>query len=246
MKRLGIVFASSWLLLSLASPLWAGGRELATVESAADVLRAYTTIPLQGIPPALLHDARGVAIIPNVVKAGLLFGGRFGRGVVLPRRLDGTWGEPVFVTLAGGGFGLQAGVQSTDVVLVFKTGHSLDRILRGGSKLTLGGDVGVAAGPLGRQAAAATDAQLRAEIYSYSRSRGLFAGVSLEGAALMSDVEANICFQQRFGTAEAAAVQALKGWLDHLGATPPPAAPVVIVPAQGPPPPPAPLPPGPR
>jgi lipid-binding SYLF domain-containing protein len=180
----------------------------------------------------MMADARGVAIIPSVIKAGFLFGGRFGRGVVVPRLPDGTWGEPVFVSLAGGGFGFQAGVQSTDVVLVFKSEHGLGRVLRGGDKLTLGGDLAVAAGPVGRHAAAATDGQLRAEIYSYSRSRGLFAGVSLEGAALMADPEATEVFRAHRGPEEAAAVQALKGWLSRLSGPPP----AVVVP--GPPPPP--------
>ncbi len=235
MTRSLMSLAASLLLLCLAvGPLRAGGRELATLADATEVVRSFAAIPLQGIPPAMMQDARGVAIIPHVLKASFLFGGRFGRGVVVPRRPDGTWGEPVFVTLAGGGFGFQAGVQSTDVLLVFKSEHGLGQILRGGSKVTLGGDVAVAAGPVGRQAEAATDGQFRAEIYSYSRSRGLFAGVSLEGAGLMADHDANDAFNARRGPSEAAAVQALRGWLTALSSPPPP----VLVPA----PPPAPVP----
>src|SRR5262249_21635012 len=166
-------------------------RELRTVESAIETIEALAAVPLKGIPPTLLQDAKGVAIIPHVVKAGFLLGGRFGRGVVLVRQPDGTWSNPVFVALGGGGIGWQAGIQSTDLVLVFKTSHGLDRVLRGKGQLTLGGDVAVAAGPVGRQAEAATDGQLKAEIYSYSRSRGLFAGVSLEGAGLLAAAEAH-------------------------------------------------------
>jgi lipid-binding SYLF domain-containing protein len=234
MKTFLAPFAATLLLLSLASPtpLRAGGAECATVESAAEVVQAFSAIPFWGIPPALLCDAAGVAILPHVVKAGFLVGGRYGRGVVLARRPDGTWGDPVFVTLAGGGFGLQAGIQSTDVVLVFKTSHALDRILQGGGKLTLGGDVAIAAGPVGRQAEAATDGQLRAEIYSYSRSRGLFAGVSLEGAGLLPDAEANAAFYATRGAAEASAVECLKGQLNRLAPPPP-----ILLPAQTPPPP---------
>jgi lipid-binding SYLF domain-containing protein len=141
-----------------------------------------------------LQDAQGVAIIPHVLKAGFVIGGRYGRGVILVRAADGTWGNPVFITLVGGGIGWQIGVQSTDVVLVFKTRASLDRILSGQGKITLGADVAVAAGPVGRQAEAATDGQLRAEIYSYSRSRGLFAGVSLEGAGILINCDADEAF----------------------------------------------------
>src|SRR5262249_49915713 len=157
-------------------------------------VQALAAVPLKCIPPTLLQDAKGVAIIPHVLKASLLVGGRFGRGVVLVRQPDGTWSNPVFVTLAGGGIGWQLGIQSTDRVWVFKTSHSRDRILRGKGQLTLGGDVAVAAGPVGRQAEAATDGQLMAEIYSYSRSRGLFAGLSLEGAGMLADAEANEAF----------------------------------------------------
>ena len=195
MIRPWMSLAISFLLLTLADrPLHAASHELRTVESAAEVLRALSEIPLKCIPPALMRDAKGVAIIPHVVKAGFVVGGRFGRGIVLVRQPDGTWSNPLFVALAGGSVGGQIGIQATDLVLIFKTGPSLDRIVRGQAKLTLGGDVAVAAGPVGRQAEAATDAELRAEIYSYSRSRGLFAGVSLEGAALLMDCPANAAF----------------------------------------------------
>ncbi|MFO0930891.1 MAG: lipid-binding SYLF domain-containing protein, partial [Gemmataceae bacterium] len=164
------VLTAALLLAPFAA---AGGPEFATLRDAVAVVREFGRVPETGIPPAMLRDATGVAVFPDLVKAGLLVGGRFGRGVVLPRRADGTWGDPVFVNLAGGGFGLQAGVQAADVILVFKTARSLDRLLNGRGKMTLGGDAGVAAGPVGRQAEAATDARLRAEVYSYSRSRGL-------------------------------------------------------------------------
>ncbi len=143
--------------------------------------------PAQGHSASLFKDAQGVAIFPGVFKAGFVVGGRFGRGVFLVREMGDSWSPPKFLTLTGGSFGLQAGAQSTDVVLLFKTRASVDRILKGKAKVTLGADLAVAAGPVGRQAEAATDAQLRAEIYSYSRSRGLFAGLALEGAALSVD-----------------------------------------------------------
>ena len=132
-----------------------------------------------------------MAIIPNVIKAGFVIGGRGGHGLIATRDRNGAWTGVTFVDLGGASFGLQAGVESADVVLVFKTRNSLDRILGGRGKLTLGADAAIAAGPIGRQAEAGTDAQLRAEIVSYSRSRGLFAGVALDGAAIVYDRRTN-------------------------------------------------------
>lgn len=176
-----------------------GLREAATVEAAADTLKAFADLHLRGIPPALLRNAQGVAIVPGMVKGGFVIGVRHGHGVLLVRGPHGGWGNPLFVTLTGGSVGLQAGVQSTDLLLVFKTRGSLDRLLAGKGNLTLGADAAVAAGPLGRQAEAATDAQLRAEIYSYSRSRGLFAGFSVEGSGLQLDPQANATFYRIMG-----------------------------------------------
>jgi lipid-binding SYLF domain-containing protein len=180
------------LLTLAAAPLQARSRELKTVESATQVVRALAEIPLRGIPHVLLRDAAGVAIFPQVIKAGLVLDGRFGRGVLLVHEPDGKWSNPVFLSLEGAGVGGQAGLEATELVLVFKTRKSLERVLRG--KLTLGGDVTVAAGPLGRDAEAAADGLLNAEIYSYSRSRGLFAGISLEGTALHVEPRANETF----------------------------------------------------
>jgi lipid-binding SYLF domain-containing protein len=186
--------------------------------------------------------------LPNVVKAGLLVDGRFGRGVALVRQPDGTWSNPAFITLRGLGLGGQAGVESTDLVLVFKTRHSLDRVLMGKRKLTLGADAAVAAGPVGRDAELATDALLKAEIVSYSRSRGLFVGVSLEGASLHVDREANESFYGVPGGPPATAVthpgveavQGLRAELFRMSTPPPPPAPVVPPTPIGPPPPPLP------
>ena len=125
----------------------------------------------------------------NVVKLGFIGAVRYGNGVVLVRDASGAWGPPQLVTLTGGSVGWQAGIQATDVVLVFKTPKSIEGLMRG--KFTLGADAAVAAGPVGRQAAAATDAQLQAEIYSFSKTRGLFAGVSLDGSAIQVDAGAN-------------------------------------------------------
>ncbi len=182
---LPIALAALVSLSSSGGPLRAQGRETATVDLAADVLQELSTIPGKCIPPSLLADAQGVAIVPDVIKAGFVIGGRHGHGIMVVRQPGGAWSNPIFITFSGGSIGWQIGVQASDVVLVFKTRGGLDRIIRGQSKLTLGADIAVAAGPVGRQAEADTDGQLKAEIYSYSRSRGLFAGVALEGGALM-------------------------------------------------------------
>ncbi len=157
-------------------------------EDAAAVLNAVMGTPENTIPAALLRDARCVAVIPGVVKVGFIFGGRHGRGLLSCRVGDG-WSRPSYIAITGGSFGLQIGAQATDFVLVF-TNERAARALTS-HKITLGGDASVSAGPVGRTAEAATDATLRTEIYSYSRSRGLFAGLSLEGSSLGVDDEAN-------------------------------------------------------
>jgi len=161
----------------------------ATVTRAEAVLQEIMAIPARRIPADLLRDAQGVAIIPGVIKIGFIAGVRRGHGVVLTRDRDGDWTLPQFVTLTGGSVGWQVGAQSTDVVLVFRTARSLEGLRRG--QFTIGADAAAAAGPVGRNASAATDIQLRAEILSYSRSRGLFAGVALDGSVLEIDQEAN-------------------------------------------------------
>jgi lipid-binding SYLF domain-containing protein len=194
MKRLLFTSLALFALTLAAAPAPAAPPQ--TLQSATDVLDELAAIPARCIPPALLANAYGVAIIPRTIKAGFIIGGRGGHGVVLSRDRTGAWGEPVFVNFGGGSIGFQAGIQSTDLVLVFKTRESLNRILEGKGKVTLGADASVAAGPVGRQAEAGTDAVLRAEIVSYSRARGLFAGVALDGAALWYDVGANAQFQR--------------------------------------------------
>ncbi len=180
---------ASLLVVSLfVSPLHAGSRELKVVESAAGVVQGMSIIPW-----GLLHDAAGVAIIPHAVKAALVIDEQFGRGVVLVHERDGRWSNPVFVTLKGGGIGGQAGIETTDLVLVFKTKNSLDRAMQG--RLTLGQEATIAAGPIGREFELASEGRLlKAEIFSYSHSRGLFAGVSLERARLQIDAHSNKAF----------------------------------------------------
>lgn len=199
MKKALLICLSVVLASSLFVPLRieAGGGEWAKVTEAANVLWEIESIPENGVPPALLSSSYGVAVIPGMLKAGFILGGRYGQGIMVVRNSTGSWSNPCFITIAGGSVGWQIGAQSTDVILVFKTRRSASALADG--KFTLGADASVAAGPVGRSAEAATDAQLRAEILSYSRSRGLFAGVALEGAALQIDNSANAFFYSKVG-----------------------------------------------
>jgi lipid-binding SYLF domain-containing protein len=144
------------------------------------------------MPPALLSRAYAVAVIPHVIKVGFGIGARRGKGVLVVRQEDGSWSNPAFITLTGGSFGFQIGAQSTDIILVFKTRKSIDGIANG--KLTLGADASIAAGPIGRHTGVATDLSFQAEVFSYARSRGLFAGIALEGAGVSMDRKANAAF----------------------------------------------------
>jgi lipid-binding SYLF domain-containing protein len=222
-----------------------------TIDDATTVLSAMETIPAKSIPQAVLADAQGIAIIPRVVKAGFVVGGRLGHGLVYSKLPDGSWSGPVFVHLGGASIGLQAGVEGTDLVLVFKTRRSLEKVLRGKEKVTLGADLSVAAGPIGREAQAGTDTALRAEVYSYSRSRGLFAGVSFEGAVITYDYDLNREFERAPPDVKAEAAKLAAKIITASGKQaplPPPPSGVNVVPAQPPPPlvlPPAPVPPQP-
>ena len=170
----------------------AGVSEEAKVQASTAVIKEVMDIPECAIPPSLLRSAQGIAIFPDVLKAGICFWGPLWIGVLLVRNEDRSWGNPVFFSLGGGSFGWQIGVQSTDVILVLNSIRSLDKIC--GGKFTLGADASIAAGPVGRQAEAGTDVLLRAEILSYSRNRGLFLGVSLEGAAIWVDYGATASY----------------------------------------------------
>ncbi len=179
-------------------------REEEEVVASTQVLNEIMAIPAQAIPQRLLADAEGIAIIPNVIKGGFVIGARYGRGTLVVRDGNRGWHAPVFITLTGGSVGWQAGVQSTDVILVFKTKRSIQGIFA--NKFTLGVDAGVAAGPVGRQASAATDLQLKAEIYSYARSRGLFLGASLDGTMLQIDQMANAAYYRSLSPQQPVAI----------------------------------------
>lgn len=178
--------------------------EARVVADAANVFEAMLNTPGVAIPRSMLAGAEAVAIVPRVIKGGFIVGARHGRGVVITKDPQGVWHAPIFLTLTGGNIGWQAGVQATDVVLVYRTQRSVESLLSG--KLTIGADVAAAAGPVGRQASAATDTALAAEVYSYSRSRGLFAGVSLDGSVLKIDHAATASYYGPPGAAGPAAV----------------------------------------
>jgi len=166
-------------------------REDARLITATQVLEELLATPDQRVPDWLMQRAYGVAVVPEVIKGAFIFGGRYGTGVMTVRDASsGRFSNPIFVTLAGGSVGWQVGGTSTDVVLVFVTPRSVENFERG--KFTLGADASVAAGPVGRQTEAA--AGVAAEIYSYSRSRGLFAGVALDGTVIAFDRGGNRSF----------------------------------------------------
>lgn len=179
-------------------PVVGGVEEAQTVVNARQSLDQFFANPGESLPATMLQRAEGVAIFPNMIKGGFILGVNYGRGVLHVRNPDRTWSAPVMVTMGGGSVGFQVGVQSADILLVFATPRSLNGVLQG-QKVTLGADASVAAGPVGVQANAGTDARLGAEIYSYARSRGLFMGVSLGGADLSVDNNANAVLYGRFG-----------------------------------------------
>jgi lipid-binding SYLF domain-containing protein len=189
MNRLLAPFAALALLLTLSAPVLAGEKEDAKAADAARVLGEIMRIPETAVPEKMFTDAHAIAVIPDVVKAGLVLGGRGGTGLISVRSPDGTWSNPSFIKLGGASIGFQGGVQSSDVILVFRSPRGVENIVNG--KITLGADASVAAGPVGRTAQASTDGELKAEIYSYSRARGLFAGVALDGTVLRINHKAN-------------------------------------------------------
>ena len=185
------------LLAGVANAAHAQAREQGRLLIASEVLEEIRNSRDQSIPERLLQRAYAIAVIPDLTKVAFFAGGRRGHGVLVVRDKQGRFSNPVLITLTGGSFGWQWGVQSTDIVLVFTTAKGVEGIT--GGKVTLGADASVAAGPVGRQAEAATDATFRSEVYSYSRSRGVFAGIALDGSALTIDDKADAAFYKRPG-----------------------------------------------
>ena len=192
MKTTRTLAIVTMLALFVSSFAQAATREEKRVADAADILDQLSRIPEKAIPPNLLSRAYAVAVVPNVVRAAFGLGARRGKGIIVVRQDDNSWSNPAFITLTGGSVGWQVGAESADVILVFKTRKGVDGIANG--KLTLGANASVAAGPVGRHTGVATDIEFKAEVYSYSRSRGLFAGIALEGAGITMDRKANAAF----------------------------------------------------
>ncbi len=186
--RVGI--AAVALAVVIGAPARAQQADLARVSDAATVLSEIMEARDGGIPRSVMDKAEAIAIFPGVFRAGFVIGGQFGHGVICVRDADtGAWSAPAFLRIAGGSFGLQIGGQSTDLVLVVQDRLGVQRLLT--DQFKIGGEASVAAGPVGRSAEASTDIQLRAMILSYSRTRGLFAGIALNGSTLAEDRDAN-------------------------------------------------------
>jgi len=191
MRKIACLAVALGMFASLSVSADAQNKEADRVENAGKVLTEILNVP-EDIPRDLLNKAECVIVLPSVLKVAIGVGGSYGRGVMLCRSGDdftGAWGTPSMIALEGGSFGLQLGGQATDFVLLVMNSRGADSILA--SKVKLGAGISAAAGPKGRDLSAATDAALRAEVLSYSRSRGLFAGVSLEGSTLRPDNDAN-------------------------------------------------------
>jgi len=194
-----IVFAIAFVIPALAET----GREddMRHMQSAAEVLRAIERAPDKAIPDKIMQSAKCVAIIPGEKKVAFFVGGNWGKGLVSCRESDGGWSAPLFLSMGGGSFGFQWGATSTDVILVFRSRHGLEKQLS--DKFQLGANAEAAAGPVGRDADADTDVTMHAEVLAYSRSRGVFAGIDLKGAVLQPDESGN---KALYGTVDRATI----------------------------------------
>ena len=166
-------------------------KETEKIQAANKVLVEFSNMK-EKIPQKLFNVTEGIIIVPKLLNAGFVIAGKRGKGIAMVKNADGSWSDPVFVTITGGSIGFQVGVQSIDLVLIFKNRETLQKI--GTGSFTLGGDASVTAGPVGRNSSASTDYKMDAEIYSYSKSKGLFAGISISGSALDIDEKSNDTF----------------------------------------------------
>ena len=194
MRMTKLVFMAATMLLATAlapcGSVAANDDTAKRLGAATDVLNEIMSTPDKGIPQDLLDKSACAVIIPNVKKGAFILGAKYGRGFIACRRSNGSgWSAPAGVKVEGGSVGLQIGGSETDVVMLVMNKAAINKLLS--SKFTIGGDASAAAGPVGRTSSAETDAQMRAEILTYSRTRGLFAGVSLQGATLRPDDDAN-------------------------------------------------------
>lgn len=222
MKFLIAPLALSLVIILTSASTIKGDKQTEKLHSAANVLKDFGQMK-EKIPHDLISQYEGIVIIPKLINAGIGIGGKRGKGVAIVKLDDGKWSDPVFITMTGGSIGPQIGVQSVDLILVFRHKGVLAKVENG--DFTIGGDISAAAGPVGRTSSANTDYKLEAEVYSYSRSRGLFVGISINGSSLSIDKDANhsyygkgISSQDIFATAKSntAAVRTLKEALASL------------------------------
>jgi len=188
MVWLGLICVAGWMPVAVAGAMKVKATE--KVEDAGEVMRTIMDSPDKSIPKDLLRKSAGVAIFPGVIKGGFFIGGKYGKGVVMRHNpKTGRWSPPAFYSIAAASYGLQFGGQSTDLVLVIMNNQGMKGLIK--SEFTLGADASVAAGPVGRKAQANVDVEFKSAIYSYSRSRGAFIGISLEGSKLNSLIKYN-------------------------------------------------------
>jgi lipid-binding SYLF domain-containing protein len=190
-------------MFGLGTLSWAGSaREDATerLENAGNVLHEIMAMPDKGIPEEVLEHAKCIAVVPHMVKGGFIFGGKGGKGVATCRTANG-WSAPAFITISGGSWGLQIGVEAVDVVLIIQNEKGMQKLLS--SNFQIGADASAAAGPVGRHAEAGTDWKLDTEILTYSRAKGAFAGLTLEGASLRQDDDSRHAIYGRNATTRA-------------------------------------------
>jgi lipid-binding SYLF domain-containing protein len=222
LKFLALPALLSLALIFISATSADGDKQTERINSSTDVLKDFGKMK-EGIPHEMIAKYEGIVIIPTLINAGIGVGGKRGKGIAMVKLADGKWSDPVFVTMTGGSIGAQIGVQSIDLVLVFRHKSTLTKVKNG--DFTIGGDASATAGPVGRSASASTNYKLEAEIYSYSRSKGLFAGISINGASLSIDKSSNHDYygdsatsQDIFATSKSNkdAVKTLKGTLASL------------------------------
>jgi lipid-binding SYLF domain-containing protein len=212
----------SFTLIFTSATIADGDKLTERLNKSTEVLQDFGKMK-EGIPHQMIAKYEGVVIIPALINAGIGVGGKRGKGVAMVKLANGRWSDPVFITMTGGSLGPQIGVQSIDLVLVFRHKSMLTKVKNG--DFTIGGDASATAGPVGRSASANTDYKLEAEVYSYSRSKGLFAGISINGASLSIDKDSNhdyygdsISSKDIFATSKSSkeAVKTLRGTLASL------------------------------
>jgi len=218
-KLFAVIFLFSFSFL----PAKSQDKQEDKITAATQVLTDFGAMK-ESIPAELLKVTEGIIIVPRLLNGGFVLAAKRGKGIAMVKKEDGSWSNPVFVIITGGSVGFQAGVESVDLVLVFKHRETLEEIKKG--SFTLGGEISATAGPVGRSSSASTDYKMQAEVYSYSRSKGLFGGISLSGSAISVDSKANQAFydddltaQEIFsgsGEGDVAVISSLKKELEDL------------------------------